>query len=183
MAELRRQFRPDNVATLFIGESSPAGGTHFYLANSNLFRATREAFAAAYGEDAIPDGPRFLHWFRERGCWLIDVADRPVNRLPDAEPRAAVAAGATGLAEIIRETAPDRIVAVKATIAPIVREAAERAEFSGEIVELPFPVRQCGSCTCGSSRIGYCLRAARESPNRPAANGFWRLAAGESAES
>jgi len=70
------------------------------------------------------------------------VADRPVNRLPDAERRAAVAAGATGLPEIIRETAPDRIVAVKATIAPIVREAAERAEFSGEIVELPFPVRQ-----------------------------------------
>jgi predicted HTH domain antitoxin len=142
IADLRQHFKPDKVKTLFVGESSPAGGTHFYLANSNLFRATREAFAAAYADEAVPDGPRFLHWFRDRGCWLIDVADRPVNRLPEAERRLAVAGGASALAEVIRDTAPERIIAVKASIGPVVREAASRAQFAGQIVELPFPVRQ-----------------------------------------
>jgi predicted transcriptional regulator len=142
IAELRQEFRPEKVAILFVGESSPAGGTHFYRGNSNLFRATRQAFATAYGEGVVPDGPRFLHWFRERGCWLVDVADRPVNRLPDAERRQAVLAGGRALAEVIRDTAPERIVAVKASIGSVVREAAAQAEFAGEIVELPFPVRQ-----------------------------------------
>jgi hypothetical protein len=142
IAELRLQFRPEKVTTLFVGESSPAGGTHFYLANSNLFRATREAFASAFGEENVPDGPRFLHWFRELGCWLVDVADRPVNRLSGAERRAAVAGGVSGLSGIVRETGPQRIIAVKASIASVVRESAQHAGFSGELIELPFPVRQ-----------------------------------------
>ncbi|MDQ3689671.1 MAG: UPF0175 family protein, partial [Chloroflexota bacterium] len=39
---LRQQFRPERVRWLFVGESSPAAGTHFYRADSNLFRATQE---------------------------------------------------------------------------------------------------------------------------------------------
>jgi len=142
IAELREQFRPDRITTLFVGESSPAGGTHFYRANSNLFRATREAFALAFGEDVGPDGPRFLHYFRDQGCWLVDLADRSVNQLPPRERDQAVAEGITRMAQLIGETSPDRIVTVKATIADAVREAGIRAGFAGEVVELPFPVRQ-----------------------------------------
>lgn len=47
--DLRMRFRPDQVRWLFVGESSPAGGTHFYRGDSNLFRATRAAFARALG--------------------------------------------------------------------------------------------------------------------------------------
>ena len=47
-AALRERYRPTRVTTLFVGESAPAGGTHFYLANSNLFRATREAFRGGW---------------------------------------------------------------------------------------------------------------------------------------
>jgi len=141
VAELREQFKPDHVTTLFVGESSPAGGTHFYRANSNLFRAPRAAFATAFG-DVVPDGPRFLHWFRDQGCWLVDLADRPVNRLEAADRAGAVLGGVERLADLIREEHPERIVAVKASIAPAVRQAASMAAFEGEAVELPFPVRQ-----------------------------------------
>jgi hypothetical protein len=141
IADLREQFKPTKVRTLFVGESSPASGTHFYRANSNLFRATREAFALAFG-DSVPDGPAFLHDFRDRGCWLVDLADRPVNRLPGRPRKDAVDAGAEPLTALIAATRPERIVVVKASIADAVRRAAAAARFEGGSVELPFPVRQ-----------------------------------------
>jgi hypothetical protein len=139
---LRAQFRPAVVKTLFVGESSPAGGTHFYRANSNLFRATREAFASAYGAANVPDGIDFLAWFRDQGCWLVDLADRPVNRLDRAQREQTVGHGTARLAETIRATQPAVIVAVKATIGSELREAASIAGWFGDLVELPFPVRQ-----------------------------------------
>lgn len=139
---LREQFRPDRVRTLFVGESSPAGGTHFYRADSNLFRATREAFAAAMGEDTVPAGPAFLHFFRDQGCWLVDLAERPVNRMRGRPRKDAVDQGVQQLAGLIAATHPERIVAVKASIASAVRKAASAAGFDGELVGLPFPVRQ-----------------------------------------
>jgi hypothetical protein len=138
---LREQFKPERVRTLFVGESSPIGGTHFYRANSNLFRATQAAFSDALG-DALPTGPRFLRWFQDQGCWLVDLADRPINRLARAERTGAVQSGAEGLSDLIREEKPERIVVVKASIASAVRQAASLAHFEGTIVELPFPVRQ-----------------------------------------
>lgn len=140
--QLRDDFRPSEVRMLFVGESSPAGGTHFYRANSNLFRATNKSFALAYGAHVVPDGPRFLHWFRDQGCWLVDLADRPVNRLPGRPRKDAVDAGVDRLATTIRETRPERIIVIKASIAAAVRQAGHAAGYEGEIVELPFPVRQ-----------------------------------------
>lgn len=139
--QLREDFRPSQVRTLFVGESSPAGGTHFYRANSNLFRATHEAFEVAYG-DTVPDGPRFLHWFRDQGCWLVDLADRPVNRLPGRPRKDAVDAGVDRLVDVIRATRPERIIVVKASIGRAVRRAGEAAGYGGDVAELPFPVRQ-----------------------------------------
>ncbi len=142
IATARDQFRPATVSTLFIGESSPASGTHFYRANSNLFRATQEAFATALGDGAVPAGPAFLHWFRDQGNWLVDLADRPVNRMRGRPRKDAVDDGIRRLAATIRDVKPERIIVVKASISAAVRQAAQAAEFTGEIAELPFPVRQ-----------------------------------------
>ena len=139
--DLRAQFRPEPVRWLFVGESTPAGGTHFYRANSNLFRAMREAFDRAFGEE-VPSGPAFLHFFRERGAWLVDLADRPINRLKDRERASAVAAGIDRLVSVIGATRPERIFVVKASIAALVRQAAEAARFDGDLVALPFPLRK-----------------------------------------
>ena len=142
IAELRERFRPAVVRMLFVGESSPAGGTHFYLANSNLFRATRAAFAAALGEDVVPDGESFLAWFRDRGCWLVDIADIPVNQLSDAERRTAVERGVGPLGAVIGQTRPNRLVVVKRDIEGPVAAAMKLAGVDAPLTTLPFPVRQ-----------------------------------------
>lgn len=139
---LRERFRPSTVRMLFIGESSPAGGTHFYLANSNLFRATRAAFASALGPDTVPDGASFLPWFRDRGYWLVDIADEPVNQLTDVARREAVERGLQPLADLLREVDPDQVVAIKRDIEEPIRQAMARAEKDVPLITLPFPVRQ-----------------------------------------
>jgi hypothetical protein len=140
--ELRERFRPSRVRALFVGESSPAQGTHFYRANSNLFRATRRAFAAVFGEDVVPNGEGFLKFFADQGCWLVDLADRPVNALEEGERRRVVAAGVDRLAATIRATEPASVVTVKRDIVDAVEEAVARADSHADVVSLPFPVRQ-----------------------------------------
>ncbi len=139
---LRDRFKPAPVRTLFVGESSPPGDTHFYRANSNLFRATHEAFTEAFGPDAVSDGPRFLREFQDRGCWLVDLVDRPVSRLEADERQALVSSGVATLARTIADVRPMHIVATKATIDDEVRAAMEVAEVEVELLALPFPVRQ-----------------------------------------
>jgi len=141
--DLRERYRPSRTRVLFVGESSPAQETHFYRANSNLYRATRAAFAAAYGEDRVPGGEGFLRYFRDRGCWLVDLADRPINRLPPPERRQSVERGVQRLADLIRQERPQAIVAVKRDIATAVERAASLADAEATLlVVLPFPVRQ-----------------------------------------
>lgn len=70
---------------LFIGESPTAGGTFFYAANSNLYRATNDAFQQ--GVPALLTGD-FLDDFTALGCLLDDLCLTPVNQLrgsPDLE--------------------------------------------------------------------------------------------------
>jgi predicted transcriptional regulator len=141
--ELHERYRPRKTATLFVGESSPAQGTHFYRANSNLYRATRAAFAAALGEDSVPAGEAFLRFFCDRGCWLVDLADAPVNRLPPSQRREAVDRGVERLAGLIKAERPEAIVVVKRDIAhPVARAAAMAGAETTPRVVLPFPVRQ-----------------------------------------
>jgi predicted transcriptional regulator len=139
---LRARYKPEQVRTLFVGESSPAQGTHFYRANSNLYRATRDAYADALGEDAVPSSEAFLAFFRDQGAWLVDLADVPVNRLSDSDRRVAVEAGIPRLAEVIRSERPEQVVVVKRDIADAVRRALALTDVGASIVVLPFPVRQ-----------------------------------------
>ncbi len=139
---LRERYRPKQVKTLFVGESSPAQGSHFYRASSRLFRATRAAYAEALGESAVPSGEAFLRFFADQGGWLVDLADRPVNQLSDAQRRQAVEAGIPRLAKTIEQKHPQTIVAVKRDIGDAVRRAAQLARSDAQLLVLPFPVRQ-----------------------------------------
>ncbi len=140
---LRAQYRPAATKVLFVGESSPAGGTHFYLGNSNLFRATRDAFRVGMSVAEPPEGDAFLTWFKDLGCWLVDLADHPVNRSSGSKRVNAVNAGVSALARTIGETQPQRVVVVLRRIAPAVRRAAQLAGLDdGSIDVLPFPTRQ-----------------------------------------
>jgi len=74
--EIREKYNPKRygmeVKVLFVGESPP-GVKFFYLANSNLHFATKEAFEKAYGKEI----PNFLHCFMLLGCYLIDLYNKP----------------------------------------------------------------------------------------------------------
>lgn len=140
---IRDRHRPSKTRVLFVGESSPAGGTHFYRADSNLYRATREALGVGLSVADPPEGEGFLAWFQELGCWLVDLADRPVDRSPAADRIRAVDAGIPALARTILEARPTRVVVVLRRIAPAVRDAARVAGFDDRAIDvLPFPTRQ-----------------------------------------
>jgi len=143
IAALRARYRPSATRVLFVGESSPAGGTHFYRADSNLYRATREAFGVGLSVADPPEREAFLAWFQELGCCLVDLADHPVDRSAAAERTRAVDAGIPALARTIREVQPARVIVVLRRIAPAVRRAARDVEFDDRAIDvLPFPTRQ-----------------------------------------
>ncbi len=143
IADLHQRYRPAKMRILFVGESSPAQGTHFYRANSNLYQATRAAFAEALGDDVVPTGEAFLRFFGDEGCWLVDIADAPVNRMPDAERRRTVELGVNRLADVVRHSRPEHVVAVKRDLEEPVRRALTLATATDTpLLVLPFPVRQ-----------------------------------------
>ncbi len=140
---LRARYRPSATRLLFVGESSPAAGTHFYRGSSNLYRATREAFGAGLSVADPPEGDAFLAWFQELGCWLVDLANHPANRSTATVRTRAVDAGVAGLAQTIRDIKPARILVVLRRIASAVRRAAQLADFDDRAIDvLPFPTRQ-----------------------------------------
>ena len=79
---LQLTYRPDRVRLLFVGESPPAGGTYFYSANSDLYRATWSAF-----EQARPQwkDTEFLEAFKASGCYLTDLCKMPINQFETPE--------------------------------------------------------------------------------------------------
>ena len=78
---LRLRFRPERVRVLFVGESPPVAGTFFFAADSELYRATRDAFEAALPRFRNVDP--FLKAFAESGCYLVDLSLDPINQLTD----------------------------------------------------------------------------------------------------
>lgn len=138
---LREQYRPKRIDLLLVGESRPAGGTFFYLSNSNLYYATHEAFQLALGP--MPPGEQFLQLLRSRGVWLYDLADAPVDRMRGRPRREAVRARVSDLVELLRDSRPRLVVAVKKDLAATVRQAMEDAELDTERLRvLPFPLYQ-----------------------------------------
>jgi hypothetical protein len=143
---VRRQFLPKSMSMLFIGESPPAGGTFFYLANSKLYEATKEAFRSA-----LPDlvrGPNFLERFAKLGCYLGDLCLQPVNHLKLDSPLAKAKRlrlreqGETPLAARMRDFAPRHVVAVMKGIEANVVRARDLAKLDAGLDVLPFPGRR-----------------------------------------
>jgi hypothetical protein len=134
----RRRYRPERVRILFVGEATPASGRFFYQADSGLYRAILDGFAAAF-----PDLPEadFLGSFRNLGCYLVDLCGKPVDRLDRRDRDAACRAGVARLSRIIRELQPEVIIVVVRSIAANVARAQERAEWSGATFDLPYPGR------------------------------------------
>jgi hypothetical protein len=123
---------------LFVGESLPASGRFFYQGDSGLYRAMRDAFLTA-----VPgmSNEEFLEAFRAKGCYLIDLCGRPVDRMEAKERKLARGKGERRLGETIKELRPDAMVILLRAIAPHVRRAQQRAGWHGLSIEVPYPGR------------------------------------------
>jgi hypothetical protein len=138
---LRDRYRPSTIRILLVGESRPAGGTFFYLANSRLYSATREAFLTARG--AAASGSAFLEQLRADGIWLYDLSEAPVNRSGGRPRRDAIAARTAGLVDLIRDERPGLVVVIKRSLEAIVRSAMSDADLpASRLRVLPFPLYQ-----------------------------------------
>jgi hypothetical protein len=135
---LRRSFRPKKVRILFVGESPPASGRFFYRADSGLFRAIREAFLTEFLNLREAD---FLNSFRNLGCYLVDLCDRPVDHLQPNMRRKLCRASEPSLAKSIRVLRPEFVIVVIRSIARNVQRSERQANWSGQHVELPYPGR------------------------------------------
>jgi hypothetical protein len=138
----RLELKPDQVRILLVGESAPAGGSHYYRANSILFGAIRDA-ARRSARRPVPDGARFLTYARDRGLWLVDLAARPVNNLDVDTRRDVVRRGIPRVSRLLAECDPEFVVAIGTTyVASPAAVAVQRSKISTELIALPFPVRQ-----------------------------------------
>jgi hypothetical protein len=135
---LRRSYRPRKARILFVGESPPASGRFFYHADSGLFRAIREAFVKAFPDLRKAD---FLKSFRNVGCYLVDLCDRPVDHLSPNVRRKLCLAGEPRFSKSLRSLRPAIVIVVIRSIARNVQRSERQAAWSGRHVELPYPGR------------------------------------------
>jgi hypothetical protein len=68
--EIRKRFGPEQIATLFVGESAPASGDFFYCGNNAILRHFQRATEKALG----PSELAFLDRFKSYGWFLDDLA-------------------------------------------------------------------------------------------------------------
>jgi hypothetical protein len=61
--DVRARYRPERIATLFVGESAPVGGDFFYYGNSGMTRYMKRAVDDAFG----PSDSDFLERFKSFG--------------------------------------------------------------------------------------------------------------------
>ncbi len=130
--KVRKSFKPNIMASLFIGESAPASGKFFYYENTNLFREMKRVFNA---------DSNFLREFKALGFYLDDLVLEPVNHLDRKEKKNQHLSNVDSLAKRIASYNPEAIVVVGLGIESCVRLAASKSGFDGPIYGTAFPGR------------------------------------------
>ncbi|WP_158825608.1 hypothetical protein [Mucilaginibacter lacusdianchii] len=138
---LKQQYKPNPVNLLFVADGLPIGPKYFYLKNSNLYKAIKAAFVQVFGEFDSDDG--FLAFFKEMGCYIDNISDKPVKDLPPAQQRALRNEGVPALAERLTQMAPRAIIISLKVIEKPVREAIQQSGIDSveQVVVTPFPVK------------------------------------------
>jgi len=133
----RDALRPAVLRLLFVtAPIFPEDTTNFYLANSHLFRCIRGAFVRAVGPD-VPTGDDFLRFFRGTGSWLVHLPAEP-KRGRGRPNKSVMRSRAAFLTEVLRSANPERVIGVKARLAPLLASSVHEAGLSQDRVEV-FP--------------------------------------------
>ncbi len=130
----RARFRPEEITTLFVGESAPVSGDFFYYANTSMFRHMQRAVESALGKNGD-----FLETFKGYGWYLDDLVLTPVNHLTKSERRAKCLEAQTSLADRIAAYRPKAIVSLLVVIKPFVDAGVSAAGSTAPHYVVPFP--------------------------------------------
>ena len=145
--QLREKYRPSAVRYLLVGESPPDSADNrrrfFYsekLTVDNLYRSV--AIAVLGDAVDLANKPVVLAAIMDRGFWLIDAVDYPINQLLPVKRREILRAAAPDLAARCKAIAPTHGViichgGVYRAVAPLLKKAAVRVLQSNP---LPFPL-------------------------------------------
>lgn len=121
---LRLRYRPATIATLFVGESPPAGAAFFYSGIGTLYRHMKLALGG--GDDFLDD-------FAAQGFYLDDLVLVPVNRLAGPERRLLHREWVPSFAQRLRDHRPKAVVVLLVSIA----RAVEAALAEAGLADLP----------------------------------------------
>lgn len=139
LERIRRNYRPESIRVLFIGESPPYNGTFFYMDTPTptfLLRYTMDAFEEVYHQK-WQEPTSFLCFFQSQGCYLDDLCHEPINHL-GKKPRLAERKGAIQpLSERIKDMKPSSIVVVMKGIEKYVTQATGNAPIPQYILSFP----------------------------------------------
>ena len=150
-AERPARWKPDEVRLLLIAESAPDDGgdesnrRFFYDDNltgrDGLFR---QVVQVLFGGHELKSGPNakvpWLAKLRDRGVYLIDLAQVPVNYRSKAERAAALEQNISATIALAKELAPEGIVLVKQNVFDLLNGPLRAAGFPVLHDEfIPFP--------------------------------------------
>lgn len=127
----QNKYRPEQIKILFVGESRPAQGTYFYLANSNLFNGFRRVFDQELCTGHLNDED-FLTRLQQQGMFLDDLCNKPVNQVASSTRRQKNEESIPSLARRIQQYAPQAIVAVLKSIDEYVLQAIAQSGINYE---------------------------------------------------
>jgi len=157
---LRMSFRPDQITTLFVGESSPVNGTFFYDGDNSMVRYMQRAVEAV-----LPDEGNFLDRFRGYGWYLDDLVLTPINHLQPSARRAAWLRASNSLAGRIDEYRPLAIVSLLSGIKRIVEGRRKDCGQHCNFIQRPIP-RHGQSEEVSLGDAGHCTKVATSLSNR-----------------
>jgi hypothetical protein len=137
LEKIRKDYQPEKIRVLFVGESIPSNNSFFYMEDSPLYKYTKEAFEEVF------KGTEFsLDFFKEKGCFLFDLTES-VSGMTHKQRVDAIANGIPKLAKLIAESKPDYIISTKGSnINAIVMANAEVDDLVPQenIFDLPAPI-------------------------------------------
>jgi hypothetical protein len=138
---LRLRHKPEKVQALFIADGMPVNNRYFYLKNSSMFRAVKDAYTQVFGD--FKDNDDFLKFFKEMGGYFESLTILPIKYLPPKEQVKAREEGVEPLAKKLAEMQPRLIVISLKTIEKYAREAIQLSGITSveHIAVTPFPVK------------------------------------------
>jgi recombinational DNA repair protein RecR len=138
---LKAQYKPNQIKILFIADGIPVKDRYFYLKNSNMYKAVKEAFTRVFGDFNSDD--EFLAFFKEMGAYFENLSTVLIKTLPPTEQRKARQEGVQPLAERMSKIQPRLIIISLKVIEKYAREAIKLADIKSveHIAVTPFPVK------------------------------------------